>query len=77
MRRINFAILASGRGTIIPVLLKNIKEKNLDEGSIIVQKKCSVEPNDTPESLKQKVQSLEPFAFAEALEKEIKNDLNH
>ena len=52
----------------------HIVTEKLDEGRIILQKTCSVETNDTPETLKKKVQQLEPLALAEALEKEIKND---
>ena len=39
----------------------------VDRGPIIIQKKCAVNPDDTVESLKTKVQSLEGFAFLEAI----------
>lgn len=42
-------------------------DESKDTGEIIVQKKCSVEPHDTPESLKTKVQKLEGEAFIEAI----------
>lgn len=39
----------------------------VDRGPIVLQKKCSVEPHDTPETLKAKVQKLEGEAFIEVL----------
>ncbi len=39
----------------------------VDSGQILIQKKCSVDPNDTPDSLKKKVQSLEGEAFIDAI----------
>ena len=39
----------------------------VDAGPILIQKKCSVDPNDTPDSLKKKVQSLEGKAFIDAI----------
>ena len=39
----------------------------VDDGPILIQKKCSVDKNDTPESLKTKVQALEGEAFIEAI----------
>ena len=39
----------------------------VDGGPILIQKKCDVEPNDTAQSLKAKVQSLEGNAFLEAI----------
>ncbi len=40
---------------------------DVDSGPILIQKKCSVEKNDTPDSLKKKVQSLEGEAFIDAI----------
>ena len=40
---------------------------NVDSGPILIQKKCEVQPGDTIESLKDKVQHLEGQAFIEAL----------
>lgn len=40
----------------------------VDAGKIIVQKKCVVLKNETPESLKQKVQKLEVIALTEAIQ---------
>ena len=39
----------------------------VDGGPILVQKKCNVDPNDTVETLKTKVQKLEGEAFIEAI----------
>ena len=41
--------------------------EEVDGGPILIQKKCDVEPNDTVQSLKAKVQSLEGNAFLEAI----------
>ena len=39
----------------------------VDGGPILIQKKCTVEPDDTIETLKAKVQKLEGEAFVEAI----------
>ena len=39
----------------------------VDSGPILIQKKCSVDKNDTPTSLKKKVQALEGEAFIGAI----------
>ena len=39
----------------------------VDGGPILIQKRCAVEPNDTIDSLKIKVQDLEGSAFLEAI----------
>ncbi|MFQ6675122.1 MAG: phosphoribosylglycinamide formyltransferase [Fidelibacterota bacterium] len=41
--------------------------ENVDAGPIVIQKRCTVEPDDTPETLKKKVQTLEGKAFIEAI----------
>ena len=41
--------------------------EELDAGPVLVQKKCIVQNNDTPSTLKQKVQELEGQAFLEAI----------
>ena len=41
--------------------------KDLDDGPILVQKKCAVSLNETPQSLKKKVQKLEGLSFIEAI----------
>lgn len=40
----------------------------IDGGPILIQKKCAVSQNDTPESLKNKVQILEGETFIEAIQ---------
>ena len=45
----------------------HIVTEKVDAGPIVVQKKCTVNPDDTPESLKAKVQALEGEAFIEAI----------
>ena len=39
-----------------------------DTGPIILQKKCSIEPDETVDSLKEKVQKLEGEGLVEAIE---------
>lgn len=41
--------------------------ENYDEGPVILQKKCPVEPGDTPEDLAMRVLELEHAAYCEAL----------
>ncbi len=41
--------------------------EDVDQGPILVQKKCSINKNDTPDSIKKKVQVLEGEAFIEAI----------
>ena len=41
--------------------------KDLDKGPILVQKKCFVSFDETPLSLKKKVQKLEGISFIEAI----------
>lgn len=41
--------------------------EKVDSGPILIQKKCSVNINDTPDSLKKKVQILEGEAFIDAI----------
>jgi len=45
----------------------HIVDEGVDTGPIILQKKCAVELNDTPETLKQKIQKLEGEAFIEVI----------
>lgn len=46
--------------------------EHYDEGEIILQKKCAVEKNDTPESLAKKVQSLEHEWYPKIIEQLLK-----
>ena len=41
--------------------------ENVDDGPILVQKRCLVDDNDTAETLKKKVQELEGAAFVESI----------
>ena len=41
--------------------------EDVDAGPILIQKKCTVDPGDTIDSLKTKVQTLEGEAFIEAI----------
>ncbi len=43
-------------------------DEGVDTGKIILQKRCAVEPTDTADTLKAKVQKLEGEAFIEALQ---------
>ena len=49
--------------------------ETVDDGPILIQKKCSVDKNDTPDSLKRKVQKLEGIAFVDAI-KIIQKNIN-
>ena len=40
----------------------------VDDGPILIQKKCNVEPDETVDTLKTKVQKLEGMAFIEAIQ---------
>ena len=48
--------------------------EELDKGPILIQKKCKVNTNETPETLKVKVQELEGIAFIEAINQIAKNN---
>jgi phosphoribosylglycinamide formyltransferase-1 len=41
---------------------------DIDEGPVLIQKKCNIEAHDTVETLKNKVQKLEGEAFVEAIQ---------
>lgn len=49
----------------------------VDAGPIVIQKHCPVDPEETPESLKRKVQILEGRAFVEAIRKYQNHELEH
>ena len=42
-------------------------DETVDGGKILLQKKCNIEPNETPETLKTKVQKLEGEALIESI----------
>lgn len=47
----------------------HLVDEGVDTGKILIQKKCSIEHNETAESLKKKVQALEGQAFIELLKR--------
>ncbi|VVC00636.1 Phosphoribosylglycinamide formyltransferase [uncultured archaeon] len=49
--------------------------EEVDAGQIIMQKKTNVTPNDTPDTLKKKVQNLEQECFLEAIKMVIEGKL--
>jgi phosphoribosylglycinamide formyltransferase-1 len=64
--RVHEAVIQSGdRESGITIHRVN---KNYDEGQIIFQAKCKVEPGDTPESLADKIHQLEYKYFPEVIE---------
>ena len=67
--RVHEAVLASGEmesGCTV-----HLVTETYDEGPIILQKKCPVEKDDTPETLALRVLKLEHQAYSEALRKVI------
>jgi len=67
--RVHEAVLASGEtesGCTV-----HLVTENYDEGPIILQKKCPVEKDDTPETLALRVLKLEHQTYSEALRKVI------
>jgi phosphoribosylglycinamide formyltransferase 1 len=47
--------------------------ENYDEGSIIFQAKCPIEPSDTPDSLAERIHELEHKHFPSVIEEVLKN----
>lgn len=45
----------------------HLVDEGVDTGKILIQKKCTVLPTDTPDTLKEKVQKLEGEALIEAI----------
>lgn len=45
----------------------HLVDEGVDTGKILLQKKCMIEPNETVESLKNKVQKMEGEAFVEVI----------
>lgn len=65
--RVHEAVLAAGEresGCTV-----HFVSERYDEGDIVLQKRCPVRPDDTPESLADRVLKLEHTAYAEALNK--------
>lgn len=50
--------------------------EKVDEGKIIIQKKVDISPDETPETLKDKVQRLEQECFIESLQLVIEGKLS-
>lgn len=53
----------------------HLVDEGVDTGKILLQKSCNVKPNETPESLKVKVQELEGKALFEVI-KDFESDFN-
>lgn len=51
----------------------HIVDVKVDAGAIVIQKRCTIDNGETPETLKAKVQALEGPAFAEAIALYAKN----
>lgn len=69
--RVHEAVLASGdkeSGCTV-----HLVTEKYDEGPVLLQKKCAVEPEDTPETLAHRVLKLEHQAYSEALKKAIED----
>lgn len=67
--RVHEAVLAAGEkesGCTV-----HLVTEHYDEGPILLQKRCAVEPGDTPETLAMRVLKLEHQAYSEALKKAI------
>jgi phosphoribosylglycinamide formyltransferase-1 len=64
-RSVHEAVLASGV-TETGCTIHQVTE-DVDEGPIVLQKRCPVLPDDTVEALKDRVQALEQAAFVEVL----------
>jgi len=68
-RHVHEAVLAAGEpesGCTV-----HLVNELYDEGRILLQKRCPVEPGDTPETLAARVLALEHVAYAEALAGEV------
>ncbi len=65
-QKVHEAVLASGV-TETGCTIHQVTEE-VDGGPIVLQKRCSVLPGDTPDSLKDRVQALEQLAFVEVLQ---------
>lgn len=64
--RVHEAVLKAGE-TESGITIHHVNEK-YDEGQIIFQKKCIVDPDDTPETLAEKVHQLEYKYFPKVIE---------
>ena len=64
--RVHEAVLAHGEEESGMTI--HFVDAGVDTGPIFVQKKCSIEPEETPESLKKKIQNLEKEWYPKALQ---------
>jgi phosphoribosylglycinamide formyltransferase 1 len=65
-QKVHEAVLAAGVSETGCTIHQVTEE--VDGGPIVLQKRCSVLPGDTPEILKDRVQALEQVAFVEVLQ---------
>ncbi len=65
-RAVHEAVLAAGVAETGCTIHQVTEE--VDGGPIVLQKRCAVLPEDTPDSLKDRVQALEQAAFVEVLQ---------
>ena len=65
-QKVHEAVLAAGVSETGCTIHQVTEE--VDGGPIVLQKRCSVLPGDTPEVLKDRVQALEQVAFVEVLQ---------
>ena len=63
--RVHEAVISAGE-TESGITIHHVNE-HYDEGNIIFQAKCSLEPGDTPEMLAQKVHALEHRYFPKVI----------
>lgn len=64
---VHSAVIAAGRqqsGCSVHLITSEV-----DQGEVLLQKRCPVLPEDTPETLKQRVQELEGEALVEVIER--------
>lgn len=69
------AVLAAGEK--VTGMTIHFVDEGVDTGKIILQKKCPVDPSDTPETLKEKVQALEKKYYPEVIRNLAKAHINH
>ena len=65
-QKVHEAVLAAGVSETGCTIHQVTEE--VDGGPIVLQKRCAVLPDDTTESLKDRVQALEQIAFVEVLQ---------
>jgi phosphoribosylglycinamide formyltransferase-1 len=68
--RVHEAVVAAGESES-GITIHRVNER-YDDGAVIAQFRCPVTPDDTPESLAQKIHELEHRHFPEVIEQDIK-----